>query len=72
MYAKLHNISVSDTIEKAVLAFLQRFQTKQKFTDTAEFKEALAYVKTFKAKGGMPIPADENGLDALVETKYAL
>lgn len=72
MYAKLHNISVSDAIEKAVMSLLQKLQPKQKYTDTTEFKDALAYVKTLKAKGGMPIPVDENGLDALVEDKYAL
>ena len=54
------------------MLFLQKVQPKQKFTETAEFKEALAYVKTLKAKGGKPIPADENGIDALVEKKYAL
>ena len=39
---------------------------------TAEFNDALSYVKTLKAKGGKPIPADENSLDALVDKKYAL
>jgi hypothetical protein len=29
-------------------------------------------LKTLKAKGGKPIPADENNLDALVDKKYAL
>ena len=43
-----------------------------KFTETTEFKEALAYVKTMVSKGGKPVPADANGLDALVEKKYAL
>ena len=36
---------------------------------TAEFNNALSYVKTLKAKGGKPIPADENSLDALVDKK---
>lgn len=36
---------------------------------TAEFNDALSYVKTLKAKGGKPIPADENSLDALVDKK---
>ena len=36
------------------------------------FNDALSYVKTLKAKGGKPIPADENSLDALVDKKYAL
>lgn len=44
----------------------------QKITETTEFKEALAYVETMVSKGGNPVPADENGLDALVEMKYAL
>ena len=35
-------------------------------------RDALSYVKTLKAKGGKPIPADENSLDALVEKKYSL
>lgn len=46
--------------------------SNQKITETTEFKEALAYVKTMVSKGGKPVPADENGLDALVEMKYAL
>ncbi len=43
-----------------------------KITETTEFKEALAYVETMVSKGGKPVPADANGLDALVEMKYAL
>ena len=38
--------------------------------ETAEFNDALSYVKTLKAKGGKPIPADENSLDALVDKKF--
>lgn len=71
LYAKLHNVSVSDVVEKAVSLLLQKVQHKQKYTETTEFKEALAYVKSIKAKGGNPIPADENGLEALVTKKYA-
>ena len=71
-YAKLHNISVTAAIEKAVSLFLQKVQSKQKLLETAEFNDALSYVKTLKAKGGKPIPADENSLDALVDKKYAL
>ena len=72
-YAKLHNISVTAAIEKAISLFLQKVQQpKQKLLETAEFNDALSYVKTLKAKGGKPIPADENSLDALVDKKYAL
>ena len=71
-YAKMHNMSVTAAIEKAILLFLQKVQPKQKPMETAEFKDALSYVKTLKATGGRPIPADENSLEALVDTKYAL
>ena len=71
-YAKMHNMSVTAAIEKAILLFLQKVQPKQKPMETAEFKDALSYVKTLKATGGRPIHADENSLEALVDTKYAL
>ena len=72
MYARLHNVSVSDVVEKAVLLLLQKVEPKQKFTQTAEFKKALAFVKSKAAKGGNPVPVDEDGLEALVEAKYKL
>lgn len=68
-YANLHNISVADAVEKAILLFLQKVQPKQKLMETTEFKEALAYVKSIVSSEGKPVPADENGLDALVEQK---
>lgn len=71
-YAKLHNISVIDTIEKAVLLFLQKLQPTHGEKDSMKFEEVVSYVKTLAAKGGKPVPADENGLEALVETKYKL
>lgn len=39
---------------------------------SVEYQKALAYVKTLKAKSGKPVPASENGLDALIEEKYVL
>lgn len=29
-------------------------------------------MKILSSKGGRPVPADENGLDALIEKKYQL
>ena len=68
-YANLHNISVADAVEKAILLFLQKVQPKQKLMETTEFKEALAHVKSIVPSGGKPVPADESGLDALIEQK---
>ena len=62
--------NLDETAMKAAVDFAK--QATQKFTETTEFKEALAYVETMVSKGGKPVPADANGLDALVEMKYAL
>ena len=61
-YAHLHNISMADAVEKAILLFLQKVQPKQKLTETAEYRDALAYVKSIVPTAGKPVPADENGL----------
>lgn len=71
-YANLHNISVSDAVEEAILLLLQKVQTKQRLTETKEFNEALTYVKSIVPTGGKSVPTDENGLDVLVEKKYKL
>lgn len=71
-YARQHNMSVTDAVEKAISMFLQRVQPKQKMTETKEFKEALAYVTSIVPTEGKAVPVDENGLDALVEQKYKL
>ena len=34
------------------------------FSQTEEFQKALALVKTMTAKGGNPVPADEDGLNS--------
>lgn len=45
---------------------------KGKITESVEYKNALARMKELSGKGGRPVPADENGLDALIEKKYLL
>ena len=72
IYAKQHNISVSETIEKGILLLLDKIQKPQEVSTSSEFKDALTYVKMLKAKGGRPIPADENDMGALIEEKYNL
>lgn len=71
-YARQHNISVSDAIERGVMLLWGKLQERQGVVKSMEYQNALAYVKTLKAKGGKPVPADENGLDALVEERYSL
>lgn len=72
IYNKMQSFidNLDETAMKAAADFAK--QATQKFTETTEFKDALAYVETMVSKGGKPVPADENSLDALVEMKYAL
>ena len=69
-YAKQHNISITDAIERGVTLLLGSLQDKEAATPTSEFQQALAHIKTLKAQGGTPVPAEENDLGALVEQKY--
>lgn len=73
-YAKLHNISVNDVIERGVSLLLGKvFASKNTdVKETTGFKEALAYVRTLKAQNGKPVPENENGLEALTDLKYKL
>lgn len=73
-YAKLHNISVNDVIERGVSLLLGKVLASQNtdVKETTGFKEALAYVRTLKAQNGKPVPENENGLEALTDLKYKL
>ncbi len=68
-YARLHNISVTEAIEKAVRLLLGKLQPSLDEEKTSDYEKALAYVKSLKATGGEPVPSDENGLEALVSEK---
>lgn len=35
-----------------------------------KMEDALSFVKSLSVTGGMPIPADERGIDSLLEEKY--
>ena len=63
-YAKLHNISVNDVIERGVSLLLGKVLAP-KNTDVKEttgFKEALAYVRTLKAQNSKPVPENDSEL----------
>ena len=72
LYAQSHNKSVNQVIEESLAHLIGKFRSKQDVTKTAEFQEALSYVKSLQLKGGKPVPADEDGMSALIERKYQL
>lgn len=71
-YAAARHISVEELIErsiKQIVGFTQK--TKVSYKEDMEFKKASAYLDTLSVKDFVrPVPADENGLDALIEDKY--
>lgn len=76
-YAKENHSSLEELVNKYVASLATLIRSRKKlqevpFTQTEEFQKALAFVKTKAAKGGNPVPADEDGLEALVEAKYKL
>ena len=74
-YARENHSSLDELVNKYVsdLAALVRSRKKNSavpFSQTEEFKNALAFVKTKVARGGHPVPVDEDGMEVLVEAKY--
>lgn len=61
----------SEENNKHMSSNISRFK-KGKITESVEYKNALARMTELSGKGGRPVPADENGLDALIEKKYLL
>lgn len=77
IYAKENHSSLKELVNKYVASLAAKVRTTQKqnkvvLSQTEEFQKALAYVESLTAKGGRPVPAEENGLEALVEKKYKL
>ena len=52
----------------------ENLEDKQKSTIFADMKKkseaALLFVQNLSVHGGQPVPADERGVDALIEEKY--
>lgn len=76
-YARRYNISIKEVVEhdiQLVIGTINANVTKRERskTDKLGIDEAMEFVKTLSASGGSPVPADENGMDALIEEKYKL
>lgn len=63
--------SQTETVKKALAARLKDSLSQNENTvRTRSLKEAMAYVDTLSVKGKTPVPADENGIEALINEKY--
>ena len=71
-YAAAQHISVEELIERSIkqlVGFAQK--AKASYKEDIEFKKASAYMDSLSLKDfETPVPADENGSDALIEAKY--
>lgn len=75
-YARRRNISVDKFVEETIADIVRTKPHEPKdnvpYMETEEFQKALEYMDTLTADDlTSPVPADENGLDALIEAKYA-
>ncbi len=72
---------VSYYIPQADLSFFKELAERMKWqivdkvkkkTSPTELDQAMALMDTMMVHGGMPVPADADGMDILMEKKYAL
>ena len=63
--------SQTETVKKALAARLRDSLSQNENTvRTRSLNEAMAYVDTLSVKGKISVPADENGIEALINEKY--
>ena len=67
LYARQNNISIQKVIEQGVKLLLEKVRLAKPQNVDIELEEALKYVSTLSAKGGRPVPANEDGRDARIE-----
>lgn len=70
-YAKVHNISMSDAVERGLKLLISQINKPKPSEKKEDLASAFAFIDTIPARGGRPIPGDERGIDALIEKKYA-
>lgn len=73
-YAERYNMSVKDVVEHGIqllIGTINNAITESKVRKINRDK-AMDFVKTLSASGGSIVPADENGIGALIEEKYGL
>ena len=72
-YAKLHQTSVEEVVEKSLAMLLGKIVPKKELTtETDKFQKALAYVKNLAVGEGKPVPNDIDPMEVYVETKHKL
>ena len=73
-FAAQNNMTMSSFLEYAVRKIMKAMSADtpiKTYRDTLEYQQALEYMDSFVAADlAKPVPAEEKGIDALVEQKY--
>ena len=60
----------TESVKRALAARLNAPLTQERNLPHKNLEEALAFVETLSLKGEKSVPADENGIEALITEKY--
>lgn len=60
----------SEGVRQALATRLAHSLVHEETIRYKSMEEALAFVRTLSIKDGNPVPADENGIEALINQKY--
>lgn len=76
-YAERYNMSIKEVVEHGIQLVIGKIspnaaKRKKAKADRLSMEKAMDFVKTLSASGGSSVPADENGIEALIEEKYKL
>ena len=60
-----------ESVSRYVSRLRRRARSSRRVSSVQDKREAaMLFVKNLSVQGGMPVPADESGIDALVDEKY--
>jgi hypothetical protein len=71
--AELDQMSVEmlESVSRYVSRLRRRARTTRRVSSVQGRREAaMLFVKNLSVQGGLPVPSDESGIDALVDEKY--
>ena len=71
--AELDHMSVEmlESVSRYVSRLRRRARTTRRVSSVQDRREAaMLFVKNLSVQGGLPVPSDESGIDALVDEKY--
>ena len=66
------SVEMLENVSRYVKRLRQRSRSTKSQTKVSQRRSeaAMLFVKTLSVQGGLPVPAEERGIDALVSEKY--